>query len=69
MTSPARGHGKASPTEALQCATSFGGSNPFSAKAANTNSLTQDDLQLDIALRIRERIYEFLLSLALPFFS
>ena len=42
---------------------------PFSVKAASTDSLTTDDLQLDIALRIHERIYEFLLSLALPFFS
>ena len=32
------------PSGALQCDTSFGGSTPFSAKAASTNSLTTDDL-------------------------
>ena len=69
MTLLAQGHGKASPAGALQCATSFGGSTPFSAKAASTNSLTTNDLQLDITLWIHKRIYEFLLSLALPFFS
>ena len=69
MTSLTQGRGKTSPVGALQCATSFGGSTPFSAKVANTDSVTTDDLQLDIALWIHERIYEFLLSLALPFFS
>ena len=43
-TSPARGHRKASPAGALQCATSFGKSSPFSVKAANTVSSTFDGL-------------------------
>ena len=43
----------------LQCASSFGGSSPFSAKAADTISSMLDDLQLDIALWIHERICEF----------
>ena len=42
----------------LQCASSFDGSGPFSANAASTISSTLDDLQLDIALWIHERIYE-----------
>ncbi|XP_066392659.1 reactive Intermediate Deaminase A, chloroplastic-like [Miscanthus floridulus] len=41
---------------ALRCATSFGGSSPFSVKAANTASSTLDGLQLDIVLRTHERI-------------
>ena len=43
----------------LQYASSFGGSSPFSTKAASTITSTLDDLQLDIALQIHERIYEF----------
>ena len=39
---------------------SFGGSKLFLAKAARTTSSTLDDLQLDITLRIHERISEFL---------
>ena len=38
---------------------SFGGSGPFLAKVADTISSTLDDLQLNITLRIHERIYEF----------
>ena len=44
----------------LQCSSSFSGSNLFSAKAACTTSSTLDDIQLDITLRIHERISEFL---------
>ena len=44
---------------ALQCATSFGGSSPFSVKAASTASSTLDGLQFYIALRIYEWICEF----------
>ena len=59
-TSSAQGHGTASPgAGALQCATSFDRSNPFSAKEASTASSTLDGLQLDISLRIHERLYEF----------
>ena len=43
----------------LQCASSFGESGPFLAKAAGTISSTLDDLQLDIALWIHDWIYEF----------
>ena len=43
----------------LQCPSSFGSGDPFSAKVAYTISSTLDDLQLDITLRIHERIYEF----------
>ena len=38
---------------------SFGGIKLFPAKAARTTSSTLDDLQLDITLRIHERISEF----------
>jgi len=51
---------------ALQYATSFDGSSPFSAKATSTSSSTLEGLQFNIALQIYERIYEFFLSLALP---
>ena len=44
----------------LQCASSFSGSSPFSAEAGSTISSMLDDLQLDIALWIHERIYEFI---------
>ena len=57
------------PPGALQCATSFGGKNPFSAKATSTDSLTTDDLQPDISLWILNGFVSFPLSLALPFFS
>ena len=50
---------------ALQCATSFDGSSPFSAKAASTSSSTLEGLQFDIAPWIYERNYKFFLSLAL----
>ena len=54
----------------LQYSSSFGGIKLFPAKAARTTSSTLDDLQLDITLRIHERISEFLsLSLALPFLT
>ena len=43
----------------LQCASSFNGSGPFSVKAADSISSMLDDLQLDIALQIHERICEF----------
>ena len=69
-TAPRRG---ASPTEerpqrtatrpmmlsTLQCPSFFGSGDPFSAKAACTISSMLDDLQLDITLRIHERICEF----------
>ena len=50
----------------LQCTSSFDRSSPFSVKAANTISSTLDDLQLDIALWIHERIYEFSSPLHYP---
>ena len=54
----------------LQYSSSFGGSKLCPAKAARTTSSTLDDLQLDITLRIHERISEFpSLSLALPFLT
>ena len=43
----------------LQCPSSFDRSGTFLAKVACTISSMLDDLQLDIALRIHERIYEF----------
>ena len=45
--------------DTLQCSSSFGSGDPFSAKAAHTISSTLDDLQLDITLWIHERISEF----------
>ena len=70
MTLLAEGHGTASPSVgALQCATSFGGRNPFAAKAFNTDSLTLDDLQSNISLRDRRRICEFFSSPSLSPFS
>ena len=44
---------------ALQYSSSFGGIKLFPAKAARTTSSMLDDLQLDITLRIHERISEF----------
>ena len=43
-TSSGRGCGNSSLPGALQCATSFGDRNPFSAKVSNTSSLTMDNL-------------------------
>ena len=40
------------PARALQCATSFDGRNPFTAKAFSTDSLTVDELQSDISLQV-----------------
>ena len=66
MTSLAWGCGPTSPsTGALQYATSFIESSPFSAKVASTSSSMLEGLQFDIAPWIYERIYKFFLSLAL----
>ena len=44
----------------LQRSSSFGGGDPFLAKAARAISSTLDDIQLDITLWIHEQISEFL---------
>jgi len=44
----------------FRCSSSFDSGNPFSENVTRTISSTSDDLQLDITLRIHERISEFL---------
>ena len=44
----------------LQCATSFDGSSPFSAKAASTASYTLDGFQFDIASRQLNALQHFM---------
>jgi hypothetical protein len=53
---------------ALQCATAFGGSNPFAMKSSSCASSTVDGLQFDIAPTGGESRTTFLLSLPLSLF-
>ena len=48
-------------------ATSFGGTSPFSVKAASTISSTLGDLQLDITLWNHKRVYEFSFPSPFPY--
>ena len=66
-TSSRRGCGNSSPLGTLQCATSYGGRNPFTTKASSTDFLTLDVRQSDISLRIGKRsVSSSLLPRSLP---
>ena len=49
-TSSGRGCGNSSPPGTLQCATSYGGRNPFVTNTSSTNAFMVDDLQSDISV-------------------
>ena len=51
----------------LQCATSFGGTSPFSAKVASAISSTLGDLQLNITPWNHERVCEFSFPSPFPY--